>query len=188
MFDPLAGVRRCRQHLVMIRAAVVDDAAEIARVQGESWDGTYRGLMPDEVIDGLTVERRTRAWSRALSDVEPRSAAFVAIHDDDVVGVAGIGPTRDDDLDPQRVGEIRLIYVTPDHWGHGHGRALMVRSLAWLGDAGFSEAMLWVLDTNTIGRTFYERGGWRHDESVKVDDSFGAPLREVRYRMGLGAP
>jgi GNAT superfamily N-acetyltransferase len=185
MFDPFGSRRLARQHPGMIRAAAVDDADRIARVQVDSWHGTYRGLMPDEVIDRLTVETRERAWNRALSDPEPRSAAFVALHDADVVGVAGIGPTRDGDLDAGHMGEIRAIYVTPDHWGHGHGRGLMVESMTWLARAGFTEAMLWVLDKNQIGRSFYERGGWRHDGVVKIDESFGAPLRELRYRIPL---
>lgn len=167
----------------MIRLATVEDAPSIARVQVESWHGTYRGLMPDEVIDRLTVEVRERGWRLALTDPPPRNAAFVALHGEDVVGMAAIGPTRDDDLDAGHVGEVRAIYVTPDHWGHGHGRDLMIESLGWLADAGFTEAMLWVLDSNEIGRTFYEGGGWHHDEAVKVDDAFGAPLRELRYRI-----
>jgi GNAT superfamily N-acetyltransferase len=169
----------------MIRVATIDDAKDIARVQVESWHETYRGLMPDEVIDGLTVEVREREWNRALTDPEPQRAAFVALHDTEVVGMAGTGPTRDDDLDAARVGEVRAIYVTPDHWGHGHGRRLIIESLAWLADAGFTEAMLWVLDANRSGRSFYERGGWEHDGVVRIDEGFGAPLRELRYRIAL---
>lgn len=158
----------------------------MARVHVDSWEAAYRGLISDEVIDGLTVEARTAAWSRALSEPEPRTAAFVAEHGGEVVGLSWVGPTRDDDLDPEKVGDVLAIYVVPDHWGHGHGRDLMVRSLDWLRSDGFSAAMLWVLDTNTVGREFYERGGWRLDTATKLDDSFGGdPLSEVRYRIGL---
>lgn len=169
----------------MIRSATLDDAGDIARVMAASWEGAYRGLMPDAVIDRLTVEVRTRSWIRSLTDPEPGTACFVARHGDELVGVAEVGRTRDDDLEPGRSGEIRLIYVLPEHWGHKHGRELMAGSLSWLTDAGYSEAMLWVLDSNQIGRRFYEGGGWRHDEAVKVDESFGAPLRELRYRIDL---
>jgi len=41
--------------------------------------------MPDEVIDRLTVEFRTAAWTRSLSYPNPQTAAFVAEH----TGVAG---------------------------------------------------------------------------------------------------
>ena len=169
----------------MIRWASAADAEGMARVQVASWDGTYRGLMPDEVIDRLTVDVRTAAWNRMLTNPDPLTAAFVAEHGGELVGLCYVGPTRDEDLDPQRIGEVFAIYVDPSHWGHGHGRDLIVRSLEWLRDAGFAAAMLWVLDTNSIGRQFYERGGWRLDEAVKIDESFGAPLREVRYRIGL---
>lgn len=169
----------------MIRWASVADAEGMARVHVGSWEATYRGLMPDAVIDRLTVEVRTAAWTTALSDPEPRTAAFVAEHGGELVGLSWVGPTRDQDLDAEKVGEVLALYVLADHWGHGHGKNLMVRSLDWLRSDGFSAAMLWVLDANKIGRTFYERGGWRLDTATRMDDSFGAPLHEVRYRIGL---
>jgi hypothetical protein len=61
----------------------------------------------------------------------------------------------------------------------------MARSLAWLREAGFSAATLWVLDTNRIGIGFYEVGGWEPDGTVRIDESFGAPLREIRHRIEL---
>lgn len=161
------------------------DADGMARVHVSSWEAAYRGLIPDEVIGRLTVERRTAGWNQMLADPESRTAAFVAEHGGELVGLSSVGPTRDEDLDRERVGEVRAIYVAPDHWGHGHGIELMRESLDWLRSGGFVAAMLWVLDTNTIGRQFYQKGGWRLDDAVKVDESFGAPLNEVRYRIGL---
>ncbi len=172
-------------HRPMIRWASTADAEAIARVHVASWEGTYRGLVPDEVLDRMSVEKRTARWYRIFADPQPLTATFVAEHSGQVVGLASVGPTRDDDLDPARVGEVFAIYVLPDHWGHGHGKGLIVKSLGWLRDAGFSAAMLWVLDTNITGREFYDGGGWRLDETTKVDDSWGAPLHEVRYRIGL---
>lgn len=151
-----------------------------------SWEGVYRGLMPDSVVDGMTIERRESQWNQMFADPYPRTAAFVAEHDGEAVGMAHVGPTRDDDLDVERIGEVYAIYVLPDHAGHGHGKDLMVKSLDWMRSDGFTAAMLWVLDTNTVGRDFYERGGWRLDTATKMDDSFGGePLHEVRYRIGL---
>lgn len=187
MFD-LELAERIGDHYDMIRWASAADAESMARVHVASWDGAYRGLMPDQVIDRLTIEARTNGWTRTLADPDPQTAAFVAEHRGEVVGLSSVGPTRDEDLDSQRFGEVFAIYVAPDHWGHGHGRDLIVKSLDWLRDAGFAAAMLWVLDTNTIGRSFYERGRWRLDDAVKIDESFGAPLREVRYRIGLPKP
>jgi len=169
----------------MIRWASAADTESIARVQVASWIGVYRGLLPDSVIDRLTVETRTAQWNRFFADPPPRSAMFVAEHRGEVVGMAQVGPTRDEDLDGDRIGEVLAIYVTPDHWDHGHGRELMEQSLAWLRDSGFFGATLWVLDTNARGRAFYEAGGWRLDDAAKVGETFGESLSEVRYRIGL---
>ena len=58
----------------------------------------------------------------------------------------------------------------------------MNAALRRLADAGFREAVLWVLETNEAAQRFYEAGGWQPDGSVKSDDSRGFPLVEVRYR------
>jgi hypothetical protein len=61
----------------------------------------------------------------------------------------------------------------------------MAAALGRLGEAGFGQVILWVLDTNVRARRFYEAGGWHADGPVKQDDSFGIPLTEVRYRRSL---
>jgi GNAT superfamily N-acetyltransferase len=111
----------------------------------------------------------------------PRRGTLVAEADDGVVGFASVVPTRDEDASPE-VGEITAIYLLPDHWGAGLGRELMVAALDALGEAGYREASLWVLDTNERAQRFYAAGGWVADGAVKVDTELGVELREVRYR------
>ena len=41
-----------------VRAARVDDAAEMARVNVQSWRETYRGLMSDDVLDDPSCRAR----------------------------------------------------------------------------------------------------------------------------------
>ena len=101
------------------------------------------------------------------------------------VGMANIGPTRDEDLVADDVADLFAIYVVPDHWSDGHGRDLMVAALSGVAELGFKGAALWVLDSNERGRRFYESGGWTTDGTTKVDDSFGLPIQEVRYRISV---
>lgn len=86
------------------------------------------------------------------------------------------------DEDGAGVGEVTAIYLLDSHWGQGAGRELMAAAVEHLGAAGFTEATLWVLESNARARRFYEAAGWRPDGTVKVDESRGFPLREVRYR------
>ena len=41
-----------------IRAATISDAYSIAEVQVAGWQAAYRGIMPDSVLDGLSVPKR----------------------------------------------------------------------------------------------------------------------------------
>jgi GNAT superfamily N-acetyltransferase len=158
----------------------------IAIVHVRSWQAAYCGLVPQDYLDSLDAEQRYPVWKRILGEAEwPRAGTFVAADGRDVVGFAHICPTRDADQDPARAGELAAIYLVPEAWGTGLGRELMTSGLSALSDAGFGEATLWVLDTNSRARRFYEAGGWHADGAVKQDGSRGFVLNEVRYRRSL---
>jgi GNAT superfamily N-acetyltransferase len=166
--------------------ASVADADEIGAMHVRSWQGAYRGLMPQEYLDQLDPVQRADRWRRILRDVDSyRGGVLIATTAAGVVGFTAYGPTRDDDGDPGRTGEVTAIYLLPETWGKGTGRRLMAAALENLTAAGYTDATLWVLDTNARARTFYAAGGWVEDGAVKHDDRHGFPLTEVRYRRGL---
>lgn len=167
-----------------IRRAVPDDAAAIARVHVRTWQAAYRGLLPDQLLDGLDaeLEGRTSWWRRRIADAGGRGQVqLVAEHGSVVVGFVAFGPPEDEPRDA-RVGQVYAIYVDPEHWGDGHGRALFAAAEGGLAEAGFTEATLWVLATNVRARRFYEIAGWRPDGAAKTERRGEVDLHEVRYR------
>ncbi|HSL09750.1 MAG TPA: GNAT family N-acetyltransferase [Actinomycetota bacterium] len=145
---------------VMFRAATVDDARAIAEVHVASWRWAYDGLLPQTVLDGLSVDERARGWTPIVA-ADPRSVV-VALDGDRVIGFASVGPTRDDDP-PPGTGEVFALYLVPEVAGTGVGEALLRRAEARLRETGFVRATLWVLETNERARRFYERCGWSWD-------------------------
>jgi GNAT superfamily N-acetyltransferase len=170
-----------------VRAATVADAADLSAVHVRSWQAAYRGLLPQDYLDGLdqtfvAIER----WQYHLRAADwPKAGVVVAVPGRELVGFARFGPSRDEDDDSAIVGEIISIYVIPEAWGKGLGKRLMSTALAGLTTAGYAQATLWVLDTNARAREFYEKGGWTPDGAAKRSDRWGFPLREVRYRRQL---
>ncbi|MDP9237087.1 MAG: GNAT family N-acetyltransferase [Chloroflexota bacterium] len=77
------------------------------------------------------------------------------------------------------------MYVTPEAWGIGAGRALMQAARDALLDLEFRDAVLWVLEANGRARRFYERAGWRPDGVTRTDDYGGVELPAVRYVQSL---
>jgi ribosomal protein S18 acetylase RimI-like enzyme len=165
--------------VVEVRRAVLEDAASIAAVHVRTWQVAYRGLMPEEVLDGLSVEKREENWRRALSAGEV-FAVYVAVEEMGVVGFCAVGaPSRDDDAG-KGVAEIGAIYVDPDSWRMGVGRALMDVALADLRAAGWRQVTLWVLAENQQARDFYRRFGFEPDGAEMTHEGSGET--EVRLR------
>jgi GNAT superfamily N-acetyltransferase len=169
----------------VVREATIEDAEGIARVHVDSWRSAYRGLVPDSVLDGLSVERRTRGWRDWISGRTPVDAelgcVLVAELNDEVVGFLNAGACRDPDAGDE-TGEIRAIYVLADAWDTGTGALLMNAGVEWLRER-FTHATLWVLEGNDRGRRFYEKGGWSWDGARQQLDFDGTDLPEIRYRV-----
>ena len=97
-----------------------------------------------------------------------------------MIGFISVGPSRDE----HGVGEVYAIYVDPDLWATGAGRALIERGERELRST-YLVATLWVLEDNPRARRFYERAGWAPDRVTKSDVRWGVRAPEVRYRKVL---
>ena len=165
-----------------LRRATGADAAAVAAMHVQAWQTAYRGIVPDAFLDGLDVGARASRYAFDRSGPgDPET--WIAVEGDDVVGMVSVSPSRDDDL--PGLGEVQALYVAPDRWRSGAGSALMARAERLLTDAGFTEALLWVLEDNARGRRFYEVAGWEVDGRVKTVEIGGRELGEVRYRKTL---
>jgi len=147
----------------------------MAFVHVEGWRQTYRGLMPDDVLDDPEfVGRREDFWRAALSD-DPRYAgleAAVAVVADRIVGIAMSGPTPESDrVDGGPDRWLYILYVLADHHGTGAGSAL----LDAVAPASTSFG-LWVADPNPRAHAFYRKNGFVADGTSRVDDG----VRELR--------
>ncbi|GAB2937174.1 GNAT family N-acetyltransferase [Nonomuraea fastidiosa] len=169
-----------------VRRAVAADVERIAEVHVLTWKGAYQGLLPQPLLDRFQPAQRVPQWERIIERTAwPRQGTLVAEDEGDLIGFADLCPTRDDDRDPAKVGELAAIYVLPAAWKRGAGRGLMTEAMRTLREAGYSSATLWVLEGNDRAIRFYERMGWRPDGTVKDAVIGGREVRELRYRCEL---
>jgi ribosomal protein S18 acetylase RimI-like enzyme len=156
---------------VTVRPARVEDAAAMARMLVRSWQETYRGLMPDGVLDdpGL-VDARERFWTAAVVDERYRANRIaVAERDGAVIGVAMAGPPES----PQPGWSLHLyvLYVLAAAHGSGAGAALLDAVVG-----AHESAALWVADPNPRAQAFYRKHGFVPDGTTQVENG----VREIR--------
>ena len=172
---------------LLVRRAEPQDAPFVARVHTASWQHAYRGLLPQEYLDGLSVEARTKTWAKAFSQLPSQTPTnLVAELDAQIIGFACVGPNRDNDTDSATC-ELLGLYLDPAHWGAGHGHTLHTEALDVARASGAAAAILWVLTTNQRARHFYERHGWGADGAEKTLWRGDVRLDETRYRISLRA-
>ena len=161
-----------------VRLATAADAEAVESIRIRGWRTAYRHVFPPADLDALPVD--PERWRARLHVPPPGWSTFVALDEGRVVGFASVGPSRDE----AGMGELFAIYVDPDAWSTGAGRALIERAEEQL-RAEYDAAYLWVLDDNPRARAFYERAGWTPDGERKAEERFGVRAPEVRYRKAL---
>lgn len=171
----------------LVRRAALTDADAIGLVHVRSWQAAYRGKIPQDYLAGLDPVRRSQVWRQIMEGSDPsRDGVFVAVAEGgEITGFTSFGPSRDDNADPTVTGEVYAIYAAPEAWATGTGRALMADAVEELARLGYTDAVLWVLDSNERARRFYALAGWEEDGASKTDGSRGFDITEVRYRRTL---
>jgi len=160
----------------MVRPAVPDDAAAIARVHVASWRTTYRGLLPDDFLSSLSEESYTDRWRRVMGD--GLSRVFVVDQDQDVVGFASCGRERAGETGFS--GELYAIYMLDRAQRQGHGRELVRAAAGALREMKLPDMIVWVLRDNMAARRFYERLGGVYVRAQPITIGT-ATLEEVSY-------
>ena len=140
-----------------VRPARVDDARAIARVHVASWRTTYKGIFPDTLLDGLSVDKREQSWRETLAASEPSSVTLVACDvDGNIVGFISGGVERTGRLGYE--GEVYAIYLLQLAQRRGLGTLLVQHFVRELRAQGFGSMAVWVLAANPF-RKFYEALG-----------------------------
>lgn len=162
----------------MIRRAELADALLLAELHIASWQEAYRDDFPHQFLAGLDVEQRRRFFASTIS-----RGGLVLVSDSDAepTGFCFAG-----DSDRRGWAEIYAIYVHPDHWRRGHGRALIEAAEEELEALGHRQALLWVLASNQRARSFYQRQGWSLAKPVRIEEIGGVQVTEVCYQKRLG--
>ncbi|MDQ3642541.1 MAG: GNAT family N-acetyltransferase [Actinomycetota bacterium] len=125
---------------VTIRPASIHDADAVGEVHVRAWQSAYRGVMPDDYLDGLQAQDHATRWREHLIAPSSDGQLLVVVDDHRVVGFGSLGPDRDRDA-PSDIGQLYAINLDPDIWGRGIGRALLNVATDRLRELGYVEAV-----------------------------------------------
>jgi ribosomal protein S18 acetylase RimI-like enzyme len=146
-----------------VRPAGWEDIEGMTRVSVDTWQLTYKDILPKAYLERMRRASHENQRSRMMYAQGVHH--FVAIEPaaGEVVGFVSCGPTRNGGGAP---GEIYELYVQNGFQGRGLGRRLFRAAADRLARDGHESMIVWVLADNP-NRGFYPRlGGWRHVRSA----------------------
>jgi ribosomal protein S18 acetylase RimI-like enzyme len=146
------------------------DEVLIARLKVACWREAYPGILPQPLLDELSVDRSTVEWTRGLRE----GIAWLA---EQVGEPVGFGHVRGD--------EVTTLYVRKADHRQGVGRELLSHCFDEIACLGHRSAHLWVLQDNKPARGFYERLGGRVTMRRPVGFPRWPRIMEVRYDFAL---
>jgi ribosomal protein S18 acetylase RimI-like enzyme len=150
---------------ILIRQARQADASALAQVFRESWQSTYRGVIPHAHLQGMIAKRAEAWWEGAVRDGDAILLVEVC---GTIAGYATFGPAR---CGRRARGEIYELYLAPVYQGLGLGELLFEASRHALEMRHLGGLVVWALADNAPAIAFYWRRG-------------GRPVAETREHLG----
>lgn len=167
----------------VIRGAESPDIAALGRISQRAWELTYRGIVPDPVLDEW-IATAPQTWHDTLMAADPASDSrrWVGERAGVMLGYATTAPGGSTWLPPpDGAGELTNLYLDPDAIGTGLGHALYEHAVLDLRERGFAPFVVWAFRDNQRATRFYLARGLRQDaEHDWVLGDIPCPI--VRFR------
>ena len=168
--------------MLNFRRAIPDDAPAIAKVHIDSWQAAYRGILPEDKLNGLDHIRLTGSFRKSIS--LGTEDIFVAEKGGHVAGFLALIGCHDEENDRDPATGLCAIYLAPEYWRKGIGRRLYLEGETILQSRGCTAVAFWVFADNARARRFYEAMGFTVDgETMALN--MGVPVKAVRYRKDI---
>ncbi|HWP21159.1 MAG TPA: GNAT family N-acetyltransferase [Candidatus Cryosericum sp.] len=161
---------------VSIRQATREDTPAIARIINASWRAAYAGIVPQDVLDALSDEKKQAQLAAGLEH-SPEMSYYLLELGGISAGAASLHPTRDEDL--QNTAEFSFFYFLPQYWRGGYGTRLLEHVEQTAREHGFTRICCWTLAENARAISFYEANGYRCD-GARQEVTIGIPLEVIR--------
>ncbi len=146
--------------MIDLRQAELNDAAELARIQVDSWQVYAHIFSPAYLAEHNTFERRFFFWMNLLRRNIDRT--YLILLDGAPIGYITIGFPREDNASAGTL-ELTALYLRRAYMGQGYGAYVMRRIFTSVKAAGYDRLTLWVLSDNEHAIQFYRHLGFDFD-------------------------
>lgn len=140
----------------IIRKCEETDIPSVIHVITVSWKETYRGIVPDDVLDKREQTEAERI-KKAIERFRNGEKQLVLEINKVIVGFIRYGKSEDQEF--TNCGEIIAFYILKKYHGFGFGRKLFEMAVQELKKEGFNKMIIACLEGNPTGEFYKHMGG-----------------------------
>lgn len=141
---------------IKIRNIKKEDIPEVVNIQIDGWRATYKGMIDDEYLENMNVEKKIKMREKDYKE----TGFIVAEHDNKVVGFCRYTDNIEKTPEtPKADCELRALYVKPEVKHNGIGKKMFQYAVNEFKNIGKTKMVLWCLKDNVLARKFYEKMG-----------------------------
>ena len=158
----------------------IEDSLEIAKLIKDGWNSAYKGIISDEYLENMDVEKISKSWKEGIE--KNKNNIFVYKENNHIIGVIRFGKAEDSIL--KNTGEIFVLYIKPEEKRKGFGTKLIEFAKNKFMENGYDRMIIWCLKGNKQGANFYKKHG---GDKIKERDYVvgGIKVREEGYIFNL---
>lgn len=164
---------------IVIEKAKESDAKAIAKVKRMAWETTYRGIYPDEKIDGYDFEKQEQKFKVLINDKNQHF--YVAKFNNEIVGYMCAGKLVREFKDYDA--EIMLLYILKEFQGQGLGKRFFLVAKQCLEKDGHKRFFISCNKYNLPAQAFYKKMGGK---VVFVDeDNLDRSIPQIKFEYEI---
>lgn len=169
---------------MIIRKARLKDASAIAQVHVDSWQTTYRGILPNDYIQKQSYKKRENSWKKGLVlSTQENTDYFVFVAENSagkIIGFIDGGLFRNNSI---HKGEIYALYILDAYQRQGIGRKLVQKIAFQFNRLDLNSILVWVLADNPATKFYQALGG--KQVAQKTVDLNGIKFEEIAYEWAM---
>lgn len=137
-----------------IRTAALGDEKSIAQVIISTWKESYKGIISQSFLDGLTTHLHETLMQKQIPDTA-YTIKVLETEDHQIVGMAsgGIDDTGKYDC------EVIAIYIDSAYQHQGFGKSLLQEMIKAFLHKGYQSMIIWTLEKNHDRLFYHQMGG-----------------------------
>ena len=141
----------------IIRKKERKDCVDVAHVVTVAWNETYKGIVPDDFLEGLYLNEEQRTINSYNKFDENDNHQYVLEVDGKVIGFVNVGSTDEKEYD--NCGELHAIYIINGYKGNGYGKKLINIGIEELKKMGYNKMIIGCLEGNPSNEFYKHIGG-----------------------------